>query len=102
MHFVFSYDLQAEGQKRTDLEQRILNILTPYRHVRSLNNFYIIHVQNHAEWEAIRSLLTAIAKEVDGTNTFYFVMSPPQTEGRYNGYLPAGEWQGINQLTDMQ
>ena len=57
MHFVLSYDLSATGERRSSIEERIDNILSPYRHVRRLTTFFIIHIQNEAQWEAIRSSL---------------------------------------------
>ena len=39
MHFVLTYDLSATGQQRTDIENQIVEIINPHRHVRRLSTF---------------------------------------------------------------
>lgn len=99
MHFVLSYDLSATGERRSSIEERIDNILSPYRHVRRLTTFFIIHIQNEAQWEAIRSSLTALAQEIP--ETLHFIMSPAMSGGQYNGILQKGEWDEINNITSL-
>lgn len=99
MHFVLSYDLSATGERRSSIEERINSILSPYRHVRRLTTFFIIHIQNEAQWEAIRSSLTALAQEIP--ETLHFIMSPSMSGGQYNGILQKGEWDEINNITSL-
>ena len=98
MHFVLSYDLGATGEKRREIEQRIESILNPYRHIKRLSTFYIIHIQSNAEWETIRTALTSLSREI--VERFHFIMSPAISEGAYNGILPKGEWDEINAITN--
>ena len=98
MHFVLTYDLSAEGERRTDIENRIENTLAPYIHVKRLSTFYIIQVNGYVEWEAIRSSFTSIAQNI--SERFHFIMSPLMTGGRYNGYLPKEDWDEINKITN--
>ena len=36
MHFVLSYDLGADGARRSELEEQIQSIISPYRNVKRL------------------------------------------------------------------
>ena len=99
MHFVLSYDLSAEGQRRTDIEREIENVLSPYQSVKRLSTFFIIHVENIHQWSSIRLSLTEITKRIP--EKFFFIMSPLIPVGRYNGYLPQDEWNQINAITAL-
>lgn len=100
MHFVMSYDLSATGAHRTEIEGQIQTILNNYRHVQRLTTFFIIHVDNNNQWENIRQDLTALSNRI--TESMHFIMSPLMDGGRYNGILTQGEWDEINNITNMQ
>lgn len=100
MHFVLSYDLGAEGQRRSEIEKEIETILSPYTHVKRLSTFYIIRIQENIEWESIRVALTNLAQKI--SESFHFIMSPPISEGNYNGILYRGEWDEINAITNIK
>lgn len=100
MHFVLSYDLSAEGNRRTEIEQEIISVINPFRTVHGLSTFYIIHVDNPTQWESIRENLTNIARRIP--ENFFFIMTPLMSVGRYNGFLPQTLWNDINTLTDLQ
>ena len=101
MHCVFSYDLRVEaGQRRQELEDQIISNLqqfTPY--VRRLTTYYIIHLKNQTEWDSLFRRLSDISRSIP--EPFYFILSPLMEGGRYNGFLPRGEWDEINRITDM-
>ena len=98
MHFVFSYDLSAEGQRRTEIESKIQEILEPYRYTKKLYNFYIIHIDIYSEWETILNRMSELTKAIP--EKFHFIMSPAISgDQRYNGILPKGEWDEINDLS---
>lgn len=100
MHTVFSYDLKIpNGERRSEVEGRIEAILQPYHHVRRLTTFYIIHVDTQADWNALLSRLTALSREIP--EDLHFIMSPPTDGGRYNGILPRGDWDEVNEITNM-
>ena len=99
MHFVLSYDLSATGERRSSIEERINNILAPYSHVKRLTTFYIIHIQDEVQWEAVRSSLTALAQEIP--ETLHFIMTPAMSGGQYNGMLQKGDWDEINKITSL-
>lgn len=98
MHFVLSYDLSAQGERRSEIEGKIENVLSPYKHVKRLTTFYIVLIRVDSDWEAIRSSLTALSQEI--SETFHFIMSPPMEGGKYNGILQKGEWDEINAITN--
>ena len=99
MHFVLTYDLSAQGERRAEIETRIEQILNPYVHVKRLTTFYIIHVNDVASWEQIRLSLTNLSQSIQ--ETFHFIMAPAMKGGRYNGILNQGEWDEINRITNM-
>lgn len=99
MHFVLTYDLSATGERRTEIEDRIENILSPHRRVKRLSTFYIVQVSNNIEWESIRSALTLLANGI--SERMHFIMSPLMSGGMYNGILSTGEWDEINAITNM-
>ena len=99
MHFVLSYDLSAEGARRQEIEQNIEQILHPYRHVKRLSTFYIIHILTNADWENIRVALTKFAQEIN--ESFHFIMTPPIDIGNYNGLLSKGDWDEINEIVNL-
>lgn len=100
MHFALTYDLSAQGQRRAEIEKRIEEILNPYVHVKRLSTFYVVHVNDTAEWEQIRQSLTNLSQAIQ--ETFHFIMTPLINGGRYNGILNSGEWDEINQITNMK
>jgi hypothetical protein len=99
MHFVLSYDLQADDEKKQAIAGKIESILTPYKHVKRLHDFYIIQVQETEEWTSIRIALTNLFKETP--EPLYFIMSPLMNEGIYNGILSTGDWNEINAITNF-
>lgn len=99
MHFVLSYDLGAEGQRREEIEEQIRVILNPYQYVRKLTTFFIVHVNNQAESVAIRTTLTDLSQNIP--ERFHFIMSPMMEGGLYNGILPQNDWIDINQITQL-
>ena len=99
MHFVLSYDLSAAGERRTEIESRIENILANYKHIKRLSTFYIVHVSNNIEWESIRTALTNLVNGI--SEKMHFIMSPLMNGGMYNGILSTGEWDEINAITNM-
>lgn len=100
MHTVFSYDLHIPtGNRRTEVENRIEEILRPFTHVRRLTTFYIVYVPSQAEWTVLLNQLTELSRGIP--ETFRFIMSPPMEGGRYNGILPRGEWDKVNEITNM-
>jgi hypothetical protein len=99
MHFVLSYDLSATGARRTELESQIETIINPYRHVRRLTTFYIIHVVDNNEWESIRRQLSNLSSQI--TERLHFIMSPLMEGGHYNGMLPESQWADVNSITNL-
>ena len=98
MHCIFSYELQLlGGVSNTKIEQDIEEVLRLYRHVKRLSSFYIIQLNSEADWIAIFNSITDIARRYN--NQLYFIISPIIPGGKYNGWLPVGEWDTINELS---
>ena len=83
MHFVLSYDLGADGARRSELEEQIQSIISPYRNVKRLTTFYIIHIESGIVWESIRSQLTNLSVSIP--ERLHFIMTPLMDGGKYNG-----------------
>jgi len=99
MHFVLSYDLSATGERRTEVENRIHEIINPYRNVRRLTTFYIIHVSNNSEWETIRTQMTELSRQIP--ERLHFIMSPLMDGGYYDGILSQNQWTEVNAITSL-
>lgn len=99
MHCVFSYDLAATGERRRDIEDHILSILAPYRNVRRLTTFFIVHVQTQEQWNDLLGALTDYLRPMP--ERAHFILSPPMSGGVYNGLLGGNEWTEINEISRM-
>jgi hypothetical protein len=99
MHFVLSYDLGATGERRTQIENEIHSIIAPYRNVKCLTTFYVIHVSNHSEWELMRQQLSNYSTRI--SEKLNFIMTPLMDGGMYNGMLPQDQWININAITSL-
>lgn len=98
MHFVFSYDLSAEGTRRQEIETKIEDILSSYKYVKKLYNFYIIRIEVASEWNTMLEKMSSLSLSI--TEKFHFIISPIMDAGtRYNGILPKGEWDEINNMS---
>lgn len=97
MHCTISYDLSANaGARRQEIESKINEILAPYHHVSRLTTFYVVHLNNQAEWDALLAAMTTYARSIP--ERLHFIMSPLMNGGRYDGLLRSGDWQEINAI----
>lgn len=99
MHCVFSYDLAAEGERRHEIEERIIAILSTHRYAKRLSTFYIVYIQNQDDWNNLLRELTDYLKPMP--ERAHFIMSPPMIGGLYNGLLGANDWGEINEITRL-
>lgn len=100
MHFVLSYDLVATNERRTEIETQIEQIISPYKYVKKLTTFYIIHITMQSEWDTILSKLAELSKKIP--ESLHFIMTPTMPSGsRYNGMLNRSDWNEINNISDL-
>ncbi len=97
MHCVFTYDLAASGDRRTEIEADIDKFLKPYRWAKRLTTFYIIEIKSIENWNSLLKQFQDYSKSIP--ERFHFIISPPMAGGRYNGILPEGKWDFINDIT---
>ena len=97
MHCTLTYDLGATGDRRTQIEAEIDKILKPYRWAKRLTTFYVVEIDSKENWDKLLTDLQNLSKSI--SERFHFIMSPPMTGGRYNGILPSGKWDFINEIT---
>ncbi len=93
MHCVISWDIKADGQKWTEINNAMKEGLTAYSWVRALTTFYIVKVNSQNDSHHIHKKLATIAKTHPGKVNF--VMSPLMQGGSYNGWLPKDLWPKI-------
>jgi hypothetical protein len=98
MHFVLSWDIQAEGDEWSEVNKAMKLCLEGYSWVKPLSTFYIVKVSSQDEWEWIKEDLKEVAKNTD--LTVHFVVSPLMDGGRYDGWLPKKTWPKIRKRTD--
>lgn len=99
MNFVLSYDLSASGDRRSQIEQRINEILQPYPNTRKLSTFFIIHVNTRQDWIDILRNMENLSRGI--TESLHFIMSPLIDGGIYNGILRQTDWIDINNITNL-
>jgi len=98
MHCVVSWDIKAEGQRWTEINDAIKEGLSGYSWVRPLTTFYIVKVNSQGDWDFIRENIVSLAKTY--SKEVNFVMSPLMDGGRYNGWLPKDIWPKIRKRTE--
>lgn len=95
MHCVFSYDLSVDaGPRRQEIVGQIESILRAHNNVRRLTTFYILNVNDAQDWDNLRRQLTDFSQSI--TEPLFFILTPPQNGGHYDGLLRSGEWNEIN------
>jgi hypothetical protein len=97
MHFVISWDIKAEGQRRTQIENDLKACITGYSWVHSLTTFYIVKVNSQTDWDSILTKLQAVGRKY--TPDVNFVLTPLMSGGRYDGWLPKDLWTKIGERT---
>lgn len=100
MHFIFSYDLSiAAGSRRNEIENKILNVLPTNNFTRQLNNFFIVKCEREEDWKDILNKLVELSNSIP--EMLRFIMSCPSEDSeRYDGMLPQGSWERVNQITN--
>ena len=98
MHFVLSWDIEAEGQKWTEINEAMKQGLSGYLWVRPLTTFYIVKANSQHDWDTIQKNLVGVAKRY--SEEISFIMSPLMDGGRYNGWLPKDLWPKIRERTE--
>lgn len=94
MHFVVSWDINAQGAEWNQHNEGLKTVLKPYSWARPLTTFYIVNVPSQQEFDFILNSLTQYSQSFPGK--INIVMSPLMSGGRYNGVLPQNMWDEIN------
>ena len=97
LHIAISWDITANGDRWTTLNQQMLEVLKPYSWVRPLSTFYIVQIHTESARGAMHSALESVAKAAP--ERIHFLISPAMQGGRYDGYLPGTTWPKINERT---
>ncbi|BBO73474.1 hypothetical protein DSCW_08910 [Desulfosarcina widdelii] len=98
MHFVISWDISAQGDDWTRLNDQMREMLNPYSWARPLSTFYIVQVESQEAWDLI---LKQMGEFTQGAPyNINFLMSPLMSGGRYNGILPKEMWEEINKRSE--
>ena len=98
MHFGVSWDIEAEGQRWTEINNAMKKGLSGYSWVRPLATFYIVKVNSQYDWNFIHKNLTGVAEKIYPRKV-NFVMGPLMSGGGYNGWLPKELWPKIRERT---
>ncbi len=99
MHFSVSWDIQAQGEKHTLINDEMAAVIKNYSWIKPLTTYYIVKVNSQADWQSVLDNLGKIVERHQGTQ-IRFVMTPLINGGRYNGRLPSNWWTDINKRTD--
>jgi hypothetical protein len=96
MHFIVSWDLPAATVNRADFERQLENCFSNFQNNKPLTTFYIIRVENQADYSTILTSLQNVGRTIPG---FRLIVSPIMTGGRYDGLHSNDVWQLINQIS---
>ena len=97
MHFIVSWDIQAEGEEWTTANSELQACIEAYSWARPLSTFYIVRVSVPQEWQEIRGTLIKAAES--STSRIHLVIGPLMYGGQYDGYLPKDFWPQIEKRT---
>lgn len=99
MHCIISWDIEAENQKWTQLNEELKKCFLGYSWVKPLSTFYIVKVDNTDERDSIKESLTKIC--IQNPKTINFIISPAiEGSGTYSGWLPKTFWPKIKDRTE--
>lgn len=98
MHFVVSWDIEAEGEEWTEINAAMKEGLSGYSWVRPLTTFYIVKVGSLEDKESIYHKLIAVAKKYP--REVNVVITPAMDGGTYSGWLPKDLWPKVRKRTE--
>lgn len=95
MHFVISWDIQAEGEEWKNANDTLKKCLSGYSWVKPLTTLYIVKIRNEEAYDSIKESLKEVASTA--SITIHFVVTPIMYGGRYDGWLPDKMWPMIRE-----
>lgn len=95
MHFVVSWDIQAEGEAWKAANAALKECLSGYSWVKPLTTLYIVRIRNEEAYESIKESIKEVART--STVTVHFLVTPVMHGGRYDGWLPKSMWPMIRE-----
>ncbi len=90
MHFIVSWDINAEGEKWDALNAQLKECIEDYSWARPLSTFYVVRISAPQEWQEIKKNLIEVAE--GSPVRIHLVIGPLMSGGRYDGYLPKDFW----------
>jgi len=90
MHFVVSWDVQADGDAWNTANAELKECLSGYSWVKPLSTLYVVKIQNEESYEAIKESLKEVSR--NSSVTIHFLVTPIMNGGRYDGWLPKKMW----------
>jgi hypothetical protein len=93
VHFVVSWDISAQGQRRTTIDEALKKALGTHSWVRPLTTFYVVQVYGTPAYDQVIDSLTRVAQAYP--SDVHLVITPLMSGGVYNGFLPSNLWPEI-------
>jgi hypothetical protein len=97
MHFIVSWDIPSTHTNRQNIENQLVDTFREFPFVKPLTTYYIIKVDNQAQYSSIIQNLQNVGKTAG--NKFKMLVSPIMNGGRYNGLHDNETWTLINQIS---
>jgi len=97
MHLLVSWEFRAQNPQNVPINAELVAIVQAYPFVHVLPNSYVVTVTSADQYQEVLNRLVAVAQR--NPNSFYMIISPPMTGGRYGGFLPSTLWPEINNRT---
>jgi hypothetical protein len=74
LHFVVSWELRSQGNRRLEINNAMMEGLYGYSWLRLLSSFYILDIDSERDWNVIHERLLSAAVRFKGEVNF--LMSP--------------------------
>src|SRR4051794_27312072 len=93
LHVAIAWNVQAEGPRQRAITDRLKEAIQGFSWARPLPSFYIVRIESAEDRDRLQERLLAVVKDVP--EKVHFVVSPPMSGGKYNGWLPKDMWPKI-------
>lgn len=93
MHVVVSWDIAAQGDRWTQINDQLRTQLTQYSWVKPLSTFYIVPITAAWQRDHIISALNQVGQQHGDVSV---VVTPVMAGGSYGGLLPQHLWAEVN------
>lgn len=97
MHFLITWEIVKPVRRKEEVILDIVGCFSGFKFSKVLESTYVIGVDSAEDVAVIRDRLVEVAK-LD-PHAFYFIVSPANRGGRYDGWIPGNVWPEVNKIS---